>query len=123
MEENKMYNIIDADLSSSLSDEEKETFIDAVKKDVDLLKEVELNRAAAIKIRSEEKQSLVDRFKNEFSQKKEAPIIPFSDERDDKILAFMNAAFSKNINLLENKKSSVDWETILQFLEGEDNED
>ena len=122
MEENKMYKIIDAYLSSVLSDEEKKNFIDAVKKDVDLLKEVELNRAAAIKIRSEEKKSLVDRLRKEFSPKKGVPIIPFSDERDNRILDYMNAAFVKNINLFENNDSVIDWETILEFLKGDDDE-
>jgi|TARA_B110000879_G_scaffold148679_1_gene192715 hypothetical protein len=119
MEEYKIYDIIDAYLTSSMSDEERNNFIIAIKKDVDLLKEVELNRAASIKIKSDEKQSLVDRFKSEYSPKKETPVIPFSDEKDDSILDFMNAAFAKNMNLLQNDNSSVDWETILKFLEGE----
>jgi endonuclease I len=121
MAENKNLNKIDAYLSSSLSDEEKKTFIDAVKKDVDLLKDLELSRAVAIKIRSEEKKRLVDRFKEEYNTKQGAPTIPFSDEKDDRILEYMNAAFV-NTNLSENKNSIIDWETIVQFLEGEDDD-
>lgn len=129
MKKDDLVEMIDAYLRQTLSDKERSEFIEAIKKDVDQMIELETTRAVSIKTRSDEKKKLVDRFKQDYSSSKSvgnnttSKVIPYTEERDDRILEFMNAAFAKNINILENEESTIDWETIVKFLHGDDDDD
>ena len=121
MTHNELIDMIDLYLRDKLSEKERSRFVEAIKNDVDKMVELEISRAATVKMRNGEKAELINRFKKEYGAKNEAPLIPmYNEKRDNKILEFMNAAFAKNINLLEHYDSVVDWETILEFLEGDD---
>ena len=124
MTHDEFIDLIDLYLKNKLSDEARRAFIEAIKVDVDKMVETEVIRAAAIKTHTDEKLALMNRFNKEYSSTsvdEEGKIIPlFSEERDNAFMKMMNAAFAKNIDLLENDETVIDWDTILKFLEGED---
>jgi hypothetical protein len=127
MSENDIMLQIESYLTGKISDEKKQLFIEQMKEDVELLKKVEIERGLAKgsidlakKKELVEKKELKNRFYQKYEDKEKAgKLVQFSKKEDDKImLAYMNAAFAKNEDILANDSGVIEWETIVKFLEG-----
>ena len=125
MKNEEFIELIDAYLNGKMDDKTRDSFISSLRQDIDKLIDVEINRVAAIQTRAMEKGELAQRFAKKYkpSSFNEAKIIRFDDQQDDKIVELMNAAFAKNINIFENRDTSVNWELIKEFLEGNDDDE
>lgn len=121
MKEEDIYFIIENYLTGKLNTEDRSKFISKMKNDVDILKKTEVERGMKELFLKEEKEKLelAQRFTKKYtSAQKSAKLIEFNEKKDNRILDYMNAAYSNNIDLLGNNSEVIDWETIVKFLDG-----
>ena len=123
MEENKIYKLIEQYLTGRITDEEKQKFISKMKADVELMKQVEIERGIAEILINESRDKLKNRFLTRYTEQQaarhEIGINEFTAKTDDKLIEYMNAAYIKNIDLFANDSDVLNLETLLKFLEGE----
>lgn len=126
MENEKLYELLDNYLKGQLSDDDRATFINKMKEDIDLMIQTELERGLQIEARMSEKMRLTNKFADRYKARltsNKGKLIEFTDQKDDRLLEFMNAAYAKNKEFLLSKDSDIDIDMIRKFLEnGEDDE-
>ena len=128
MEDDKLYEIIEQFLSGAMTPEERDAFMQKMRGDTELLKKVEFERAMAYVSAKAERDSiharLMDRYENQ-EKKSGSGLHGFTQEKDDKLIEFMNAAFIKNTDILSDDNDSVDidwnelWEWVNKGNKGE----